>query len=733
MKYLFVILSLLLICGTAYGTAKTPLVWGDGGETAAIFQELPSTDSLSVAISTTSGTATFEDTVTIAGDLTVNGDVTDLNSALDVSDTATFSDTINVAGIAELDGGITVDSTNFTVDGASGAIQTTSTINAGGKITATNYNKDGNVWTVGDTACDATTVQGGIDLASSGDVVFINAGTYSETIIVADGISLVGIDRDQVIIGEITNLANTNDTIIQLGDNCGLYNLTVSCTKTSGGATNLIGIGIEADVTGSCTITNVLARIGGALGAVPNLNVLYSWSVGADIYITDCDFYDTNSVFSDVLINSNSIKSGGTSNKWHIRDSYISTNKDAYVAGVNDTMTMMNCEIVSTGGAIRLTTQASARIHGTDILVKLEDLDLTSTYDIKAIVGGATAKTELYISNSNCRFDISNEDAADLGATRLFEADEARVWINNCNIEMYGTSGQIATAVFMKPGTAGYGDVHVSNTRVYLDGVGTQYNFYHDDPNAGDPDGDFYIANCVYDKGNIHWESPEDHYDTRYWFVGSTDVYDTARIGSSDYPDTYATLYMEADNNAIVLDTQADTRGFKLKLGDSLIFEHGLLDDYLCDTHIGKSLTGIFNYFDQPSYAYYKIDPNAATAGHLRVQEENLDIIFNGYQGRHLIFQSYRQTGELQFKTHTTAGTGGDISFQPQGTELIHLTADNTDTMIELFDGVRFSNSSAAPGWVAAGYDSGTTYYDSDVNKLLFWSGTAWETITSAE
>lgn len=70
---------------------------------------------------------------TFGGGLTVSSGTTTTQA---LSSTAgTFSSTLGVTGLASLNGGIAVDSTNFTVDGTTGAVSTASTLNATGAAT----------------------------------------------------------------------------------------------------------------------------------------------------------------------------------------------------------------------------------------------------------------------------------------------------------------------------------------------------------------------------------------------------------------------------------------------------------------------------------------------------------------------------------------------------------------------------------------------------------------------
>jgi hypothetical protein len=83
---------------------------------------------------------------------------------------------------------------------------------------------------------DYSSIQAAVAASSSGDVIFVMPGTYTETssIVMPDGVSLIGIDRDRCIItttSEITLLLGTNQTT-PIGNN--IQNITLDHNSAVG-------------------------------------------------------------------------------------------------------------------------------------------------------------------------------------------------------------------------------------------------------------------------------------------------------------------------------------------------------------------------------------------------------------------------------------------------------------------------------------------------------------------
>lgn len=617
-----------------------------------------------------SGTATFADTIDVAGDanfqsdITVGGDLTDLNSALDVSGTTTLADTLDVTGAAvfrsdlsvtgdaDITGDMSVTGDSVDINAAldvsgtttlsdyvdlnsyidvsgtaaiAGAVNLNSTLSTGGKITATNYNKDSNVWTVGDTACDATTITAGLALASAGDAVVVYPGDYAETVVVSAGVSLIGVDKYGVVIGG-ASYGDTSETIVELRNNSSISNISIIDRYDVANGTGA-AIGIASSVTGSCTITDIYIDIKGDVTA-PTVAVhsVYSYASGANIKVKYCDFNDSNSDYGEVAaLPSDSIKSlQGTGNIWDISYCNFNTNRYAFTTGStsSETVTIAHCTINSQRGIASFNSEyAIGRINNCYIHVQPEDCDAPA-YGVKGIAGGALTGTDVRISNSYIYYNISQEDAADLSQCYIIDPDEARLRVKNCAIEVYGKAGVEIHVVHAKPGTSGYNNWKILNTSIEMDGVGTQYSFYHDDPNAGHPEGAMYIGNCNYDRSTLYYESSETHYDTRYYFISSgdtIDAYDTLTIRNSTFNDTFCGIYRQEDE--LLVNTLSDTCDFGIQ-GRYTYVRHPQVP--AGNNYLRFGVTGTSPYF---AGIYSPLQISISGGGHLRVMNsQNYEV-----------------------------------------------------------------------------------------------------------
>lgn len=116
------------------------------------------------------------------------------------------------------------------------------------------------------------TISGALALAAAGQLVFVNPGTYNESISVPANVSLTGAGAQAVVIQKLAVTSNT--TLVTLGSNCRVENFTANLS--SSGNFNLTGAyfpgatpttaklrnsiwTITSTATGSPTIVGVLA------------------------------------------------------------------------------------------------------------------------------------------------------------------------------------------------------------------------------------------------------------------------------------------------------------------------------------------------------------------------------------------------------------------------------------------------------------------------------------------
>lgn len=121
--------------------------------------------------------------------------VDDGTDDVDFAAAITVAETITATGSSALNGGITVDSTNFTVNGTTGAVSTASSIAATGDITSSG---GAGAFTCGTGNCSILAydnVTNGLDIGSTGQTAMIRLATTNsaETVEMRVGTALTGI------------------------------------------------------------------------------------------------------------------------------------------------------------------------------------------------------------------------------------------------------------------------------------------------------------------------------------------------------------------------------------------------------------------------------------------------------------------------------------------------------------------------------------------------------------
>lgn len=94
------------------------------------------------------------------------------------------------------------------------------------------------------------TIQAALNKANAGQCVFVQPGTYNETITIPDNVSLQGISAQSVVIQQLGVTSNT--TLITVGNNCRVDNFTANLSSAAN--VNLIGI----DFPSGASITSKL-------------------------------------------------------------------------------------------------------------------------------------------------------------------------------------------------------------------------------------------------------------------------------------------------------------------------------------------------------------------------------------------------------------------------------------------------------------------------------------------
>jgi len=417
-----------------------------------------------------------------------------------------------------------------------------------------------NAITVGKSGrCDYTTIASAIAAASSGDVVFVYPGDYAETIAMASGVDVWGMNTESVSVGMVTGLTDTA-IMVTMADDCVLGNLTVKGKlQLMESGKYIEGIGIPATMDdASCTLTNVHVELAGQTVAVYSLRNLGD---SVHIYMDNCDFYDTNSspTAAQNFVSYGIYTTGETATYYVTNSKFNSIGTCFYPSRYSEAV-FKNCEFLSS--QICFSSNAAdyeCFVFDSKIKAKPIDTTLSSTYNVRP-VGGSAQETS-YVTYKNCEIilDLSGEDTEILNTTQYaVHCDECHTIVDGCSIYVYGADEITSVGMEQKPGgsPATIEAVYLLNSYIYLDGVGTQYSLFYDAPNAGHNAGAFYIGNSVYDVDAVNRTDG----DTEYRHIGSGNFADTVTFSNSNAPDTTAIVYLDVDNDVWILDTQADTR-----------------------------------------------------------------------------------------------------------------------------------------------------------------------------
>jgi hypothetical protein len=227
---------------------------------------ISTTGTLAAANTTISGTLDTTGLASLDGGIDVDGAFTVANASGNISTTGTLAvtGTTTLTGALAANGGITVDSTNFTVDGTSGAVTTASTIEATGAITSS----AGISGTTGSFSSDVTVtgdlaVNGG-DITSSTGAISFDDENLSTTGTLATGAQTITGDVDLNGNLDVSGNITSSSGAISFGDENLSTTGTLSAGNTSVGtldASGLASLDGGIDVDGAFTVANTSGNI----------------------------------------------------------------------------------------------------------------------------------------------------------------------------------------------------------------------------------------------------------------------------------------------------------------------------------------------------------------------------------------------------------------------------------------------------------------------------------------
>jgi len=297
------------------------------GGTLGVTGAVTLSDDISAVNITASGTLDVTGLSSLDGGIDVNGgnftvgtdggiysaDTLDVDGAATLGSTLAVTGATTLTGLLNANGGIAVDSTNFTVDGTTGAVVTASTLDVAGLASLDGGIDVDGAFTVADTSGNiSTTGTLNVDGASTLNSVTLDAAStfnaggnkltnladptnaqdaatkayvdaeLSAGWILSDGVTSQTIDvssSDTLTVSgtanEITATVSATDTLtIGLPDDVTIGNdLTVTTNTSLGGTLDVAGATNFNDTTASSSNTTGAVVIDGGLGLAGNLNM----------------------------------------------------------------------------------------------------------------------------------------------------------------------------------------------------------------------------------------------------------------------------------------------------------------------------------------------------------------------------------------------------------------------------------------------------------------------------
>jgi len=186
------------------------------------------------------------------------------------------------------------------------------------------------------------TISAALSSATSGQLVFINPGTYNESLTIPNGVSINGASAQCVIIQKLNVTANT--TLITIGQNCRIENFTANLS--SSGNYDLIGIDFPSGTSINSKLRNSIWNVTSTTVDLPTILGVRS----AGISNTS---YSSPDTIQRSTINVTSSSSGVTrgilvsgSNRFAVRDIVVyAKGTGNNIVGVETTNSSANAEL----------------------------------------------------------------------------------------------------------------------------------------------------------------------------------------------------------------------------------------------------------------------------------------------------------------------------------------------------------------------------------------------------
>lgn len=190
------------------------------------------------------------------------------------------------------------------------------------------------------------TIGAALSVATFGNNVIVNAGTYNETISIPDGVCLTGSSTQAVIIQKLGVTANT--TLVTLNANSRMENVT--CTLTSAGNYNLIGVEYVSGASITAKIRTCVINVTSTTINAPTITGALSSGISNTAFsATDAIARTTINVISSSSGASRGVYVDGA-NRFTVRETNI------YARGTGSNIIGFECNNSSAVTAIRTST-----------------------------------------------------------------------------------------------------------------------------------------------------------------------------------------------------------------------------------------------------------------------------------------------------------------------------------------------------------------------------------------
>jgi hypothetical protein len=233
------------------------------------------------------------------------------------------------------------------------------------------------------------TINAAMNLAATGELVYLQAGTYNETVNIKTGVSLRGSDAKSVSIQKLNVVNDT--TLITMDDNTRLDNLNATLSST--GAYQLIGIDVSSGASVNAKIRNFTLNVNNTSASATGITAIGVRSSGVSSAA-----FNSSDLIARTTINTNTPNSNtaynralivGGPNRVGVRDSVF------YANGSSSANNVIGCETNDVSGSLYLkTSSVNGKLYDIKKTTGILQLSFTDLINANADASGFTVNTE---------------------------------------------------------------------------------------------------------------------------------------------------------------------------------------------------------------------------------------------------------------------------------------------------------------------------------------------------